>query len=104
AFEPRIGTDAGRHPRLWRRLHGICRANGSGSAGAEELSVSLAQLTRNANRVKAGSITSSAMFRAESFMRGLLLAFLALTSSGTAGGSRARLTKTSAKTKTATAV
>jgi hypothetical protein len=37
-------------------------------------------------------------------MRGLLLAFLAMTSTGNAGGSaRARLTKTSGKT-TATAV
>ena len=38
-------------------------------------------------------------------MRGLLLAFLALTSPGVAGGSpRARFTKTTATKKTATAV
>ena len=34
AVEPRAGTDAGRHPRLWRRLYGVCRAHGAGGARA----------------------------------------------------------------------
>ena len=37
-------------------------------------------------------------------MRGLLLAFLALTSPGSAGGSHAHVTKTTAQKKTATTV
>jgi ABC-type multidrug transport system ATPase subunit len=34
AVEPRAGADAGGHPPIWRRLHGICRAHRPGSAGA----------------------------------------------------------------------
>jgi hypothetical protein len=62
-------------------------------------------LTRARNRVKAGSISTGAGFRAENLMRGLLLAFLALTAGPSGGAVRSRPVskKTSAKT-TATAV
>ena len=34
ALQPRAGTDARRHPPIWRRLHRICRAHRPGGAGA----------------------------------------------------------------------
>ena len=37
AVQPGAGTDARRHPPLWRRLHGICRAHRARGAGAKEL-------------------------------------------------------------------
>jgi hypothetical protein len=56
------------------------------------------QLTRRGNRVKACAIS-------ELSMRGLLLAFLAMTSAGSAGGSdRARFTSKTLAKSTATAV
>ena len=49
ALQPRAGTDAGRHPPIWRRLHRICRAHRAGSAGIAEL-VAVARMERSAIR------------------------------------------------------
>ena len=51
AVQPRAGADAGRHPHLWRRLYGICRAHRPGSAGIAELSGRTSFEIRNCPRL-----------------------------------------------------